>query len=272
MGLLGTIGAVGGAIVGGPMGSVIGGALVGGLIGDSLDSGKKIKGSAEASAQQTSETSKYVADAQLEAAKIASEAQLETAEKARQLNIERYGEAKGYLDPYLGDARVAREQQMIEMGLAPGEAGTAYMETPGYKALQQERQAGAQQAAATSGSLYSGARLKEAADVSGATQSQFYTNYMNMLSSLGSPQVATNLASLGVGQAATMGQQDIAAQQAASGYMTAGTSAAGQALTSGARTAADYRMGGAQAEQAAFGDLLSGGASLFGGALAGGYI
>lgn len=172
----------------------------------------------------------------------ASAAQLQAAREAEALNIERYGEARELLDPYVSEARTAREQQMIEMGLAPGEAGTAYMETPGYQALLGERRQEAEQAAAGAGGLYSGRRIQAAADVGGATQSQFYTNYMNMLQGLGSPGVATNLASLGVGQAATIGQQNIAAQQAA-----------GQT-----------QMAGAAAKQAFYGDVLGGAANIYG--------
>ncbi len=176
------------------------------------------------------------------AAGQAARRQERTAREAQELNIERYGEARELLDPYISEARTAREQQMIEMGLAPGEAGTAYMETPGYQALLEERRGEAQQAAASSGSLYSGRRIQAAADVGGATQSQFYTNYMNMLQNLGSPGVATNLASLGVGQAATIGQQNLAAQQ----------------------VAGQYRVAGAQAQQAATADIIGGAANIYG--------
>ena len=208
-----------GFLVGGPTGA---------LAGYGLASGEEAASEAQAVAGQ------------------ASAAQLKTAEEARQLSIERYGEAKGYLEPYIGEARTAREQQMIEMGLAPGEAGTAYMETPGYQTLLEERQRGVRQEMAGAGTLYSGRRMEAAADVGGETQSQYYTNYMNMLQNLGSPGVATNLASLGVGQAATIGGQDIAAQQAASGYQIAG----------------------AGAKQAFVGDVLGGAANIYSGYLA----
>lgn len=192
-------------------------------------------------------------------AETAAESQIRTGEEVKELSLERFGEAKELLDPYVGEARTAREQMMVEMGLAPGTAGTAYMETPGYESLLEERRKGVKQAAAGAGSLYSGRRVKAAADVSGATQGQFYTNYMNMLSNLGSPGVATNLASLGVGQAATIGQQQLGAQQIASGY-----------LTGGAQQAAGYGMAASQATSGAIGDIIGAGASLYGGYLAGG--
>jgi hypothetical protein len=159
-----------------------------------------------------------------------AEATLQAQREAAALSTERFGEARELLTPYVGEARTAREQLMIEMGLAPGEAGTAYMETPGYQTLLEERQRGVEQAEAGAGTLYSGRRMKAAADVGGATQSQYYTNYMNMLTEMGSPSVATNLASLGTGQAATMGAQQIAAQQVASG-LTIGAAETTQAAT-----------------------------------------
>jgi hypothetical protein len=185
-----------------------------------------------------------------EAAEAQAAATLQSQREARELNIERFGEARELLSPYIEGAGTAREQMMVELGLAPGEAGTAYMETPGYESLLGERQRGAEQAAAGSGSLYSGRRIQSAADVGGATQSQFYTNYMNLLQNMASPTTATNLASMGVNQGTVMGQQQIGAQQVASGYM----------------------MGGAQAQQAAIGDIIGGGAAVMGGAYAGGYI
>ncbi|MCK5609553.1 hypothetical protein KAR91_47200, partial [Candidatus Pacearchaeota archaeon] len=73
-----------------------------------------------------------------EEAEQASEDILQAEREARELNIERYGEAKEYMMPWMEDARTARDQQMIELGLAPGERG-AYMETGGYQDLLSER-------------------------------------------------------------------------------------------------------------------------------------
>lgn len=58
---------------------------------------------------------------------------------------------------------------------------------------------------------------------------QAFTNYMNTLQNLASPQVAQNLASLGVGQGATIGAQNIGAQQAAGAQRVAGQTARDQA-------------------------------------------
>lgn len=150
------------------------------------------------------------------AMEASSEDILTSEREARALSEERFGEAQDLLTPYVEESRTARDQLMVEMGLAPGEAGTAYMETPGYQSLLEERQRGVEQAEAGGGTLYSGRRMKAAGDVGGATQSQYYSNYMNLLQTMGSPSVATNLASLGTGQAATMGAQQVASQQAAS--------------------------------------------------------
>lgn len=127
------------------------------------------------------------------------------AKRAEALNRERWEEAKGYMDPYAADARTARDQMMIEMGLAPGEAGTAYMETGGYQGMLSESQRSVEQASATGGNLYSGARMKAAGEVGAGVQNQFYNNYMTMLQNIGNPDVATNLAGLGMNQGAYMG-------------------------------------------------------------------
>jgi hypothetical protein len=184
----------------------------------------------------------YSANKTSKAIKSGAAATLRASREAEALNIERFGEAKELLDPYIGEARTARDQYMIEMGLAPGEANTAYMETGGYQSLLDERQRGAQGAAAETGSLYSGRRIEAAADIGGATQNQFYQNYMNMLHNLGSPGVATNLASLGVGQAATIGQQNLGAQQVAS----------------------EGQISAAQTQQAAASDIMGAGATMYG--------
>ena len=185
-----------------------------------------------------------------EAAEAQAAATLQAQREAQALNVERYGKAEELLSPYIEGAGTAREQMMVELGLAPGEAGNAYMQTPGYKTMREESQRGVEQAAASGGNLYSGARMKAAGEAGGQVQSQYYTNYMNLLQNMGSPQTATNLASMGVGQGISMGQQQIGAQNVASGYM----------------------MGGAEAKQAAIADVIGGAAAVAGGAYAEGSI
>lgn len=58
---------------------------------------------------------------------------------------------------------------------------------------------------------------------------QAFTNYMNTLQNLASPQVAQNLSALGVGQGATIGSQNIYAQQQAGQTRVAGQQARDQA-------------------------------------------
>ncbi len=161
-------------------------------------------------------------------------------DQSEELNRERFALAEGYMKPYVEDSRTARDQLMIEMGLAPGEANTAYMESPGYLAAM----GGAEQRMASAGSLYSGARA-------GATQqvsSQFYNNYMGMLQNIGNPNVATNLSSLGVNQAATLGSQNL-------GYINAQNMSRSQ---------------GTEAQNAALADMMGGVANAYSGYQAGG--
>jgi len=117
--------------------------------------------------------------------------------------------------------------------------GATYADSPAYlqsmsayDKIEEERIAAVNQGAAGAGSLYSGARGKALAEVGGSTQlaragaeNQFYNNYINMLQGLANPASTTNLSSLGVNQAATIGSQNIAAQTAASNYALQGTAA-----------------------------------------------
>jgi len=138
--------------------------------------------------------------------------------------------------------RRAADQMDVEMGLAPGEAGTAYMQTPGYQAVIDESLRAAEQSATSGGqTLYGGRRIQAAGDVGANIQSQYYTNYMNMLSGMANPQTATNVSSLGMGQGATIGGQNIGAAQSAGAA----------------------RMQGAQATQQAGGDALGSLMALF---------
>ncbi len=185
-----------------------------------------------------------------DASRQASSDTLQVSRETEALNRERFGEAKSLLSPYIQDSRTAQNQLMVELGLSEGEAGTAYMNTPGYQTMLDETREGVNQVAATSGNLYSGRRAEAAGEASGRVQTSFYNNYMNLLTNMASPTPATNLASLGVNQGITMGSQNIAAQDTASGYM----------------------MDAAQTKQAAIGDVIGGAANIYSGGLAGGYI
>jgi hypothetical protein len=100
----------------------------------------------------------------------------------------------------------------------------------------EERLGAVDSAAATSGNLYSGRRASAAAEAGGAVQNQFYNNYMNLLQNMANPESTTNLSSLGMNQGLQMGQQNIAATNAAN----------------------DYNLQGARADSAARADFIGG--------------
>lgn len=166
---------------------------------------------------------------------------------ADKLNRERYSEAQGYLQPYIDESRQGSEQLMVEMGLAPGEAGTAYMETPGYQMAIDERSRAVNTGAAGAGMLYSGRRGLELAKGGSDVHNQYYTNYMNTLQNIANPQAAQNLSALGMNQGLAMGQQNIAAQN----------------------TSSNYKLQGVQAENAATADLVGGLTNVFSGYMQG---
>lgn len=176
-------------------------------------------------------------------------------------------------------------QQMVE-------GGVDVTQMPGYQDIVKERLSAVSQGAAGAGALYSGRRGEALAQVGGeaqrsfatdylnrqqgiagslsaiesgrmdryggltsaraGTESQFYTNYMNMLQNQANPGAAQNLAALGVNQGLQVGQQNIGAQQAASGVSLQGTQAEGAALAdlvSGAGNVASAYMSRPQQQQ-----------------------
>lgn len=158
--------------------------------------------------------------------------------------------AQGFMNPYLESGTGALNQLNVEMGLAPGDAGTAYMNTGGYQTMMDEARAGVDQAAASSGGLYSGRRLQSAGAASGKVQQNYYQNYMNMLSNMASSKDAQFMSQLGVNQM-TGTQRD------ASSMMMQGVGAMNQG-----------DIGAAQAKQSGYGDLI-GAAATVGGAYMG---
>lgn len=179
----------------------------------------------------------YSANRASSAARDAAGATRDTAEQSELLNRERYAEAQGYLDPYIGRSNIAAQQLQAEMGLSQyGDSGQEYTardmsDIPGYQAVMDESLQAAEQSAVSSGSTaYGGRRLEAAGQVGAGVQQSYYTNYMNMLQNLASPTTATNLSSLGMNQGIQMGQQNIAATNTASNYMLEGVSAGNAAL------------------------------------------
>jgi len=187
----------------------------------------------------------YSAKKASSAAKGAARATLETAEQSEALNRERWAEAQGYLDPYIGRAEDAAQQFQAEMGLPSGEEFTPrdISQIPGYQAVMDESLSAAEQSAVSSGSTaYGGRRLEAAGQVGANVQQSYYTNYMNMLQNLSAPTVATNLSSMGMNQGIAMGQQNIAATNIAN----------------------DFRLQGVAAQNAAMADIIGGAASAYG--------
>jgi len=151
--------------------------------------------------------------------------------------------AQQALQPFVTSEQQARQQMAVELGLAPGEAGEAYKQMPGYQAALEERQKQVEQEAATMGTAYSGRRMEEAAKAGSDVQSQYYQNYMNMLGAMASPQTATALASMGMGQPMISGQLPGMGQLYA-GQPGVGGVPGGGALTMGAPGAGQPIVGG----------------------------
>jgi len=157
--------------------------------------------------------------------------------------------------PFLTSAEEAQNQLNVELGLAPGEAGTAYMETPGYKAALDERTKAVEQTAASMGEAYSGRRLEAAAKAGSDVQTQYYTNYMNMLGAQANPETAVTLASLGINQPQTQGnlpgmyspytgETNIQSGSVGSGDLSTGTPGANQRVDMGDLVKGDIGAGG----------------------------
>ena len=86
------------------------------------------------------------------------------------------------------------------------------------------------QGEANAGNLYSGSRGLALRDAGQNVQQSYYTNYMNLLQNMANPKSTTNMASVGVGQAGTIGAQNISATNQANAYRMAGTEAQNAAI------------------------------------------
>ncbi len=177
----------------------------------------------------TAAVGSYSARKTAKATEKAAKGELQAAQEAQVLGEERFGRAEELLAPSLAREEAASQQLMVELGLAPGTPGTAFMQTPAYTGALEAGRNELNQSLANSGLLHSGRRMEAAAQLGQNVQQQFYSNYMNMLGSLAQPQVAQNLSSLGVGQAATMGAQNIGAQSRAGGLGVQGQAVRGAA-------------------------------------------
>ena len=163
---------------------------------------------------------------------VNSEAQARELERARALSNQRLGQASDRLTPWSNMEGEALGAYMGEMGLGPESGrGLAYMGSDNYQAQMNEAQEAIGQNAAYSGeTVYGGRRLKRSGEAGARIQDQFQNNYMNMLSSTANPTTATNLSSLYLDQAATMGAQGGATYNSIASNTGAATQAAqGQA-------------------------------------------
>jgi len=172
-------------------------------------------------------------------AERSSAASLAAGERSQEFTRERLALAQGLVDPYVQREVQTSNQLLYELGMAPyvepeGQSrypniapieGGAYQQGPGYQQLQQAGSSAVSQGATNVGDLYGGARGEALSQVDPSIEGQFYTNYLNQLQNLASPQVSQNIGALAVGQGATVGAQGIAAQRLASDYNLQGTAA-----------------------------------------------
>lgn len=177
----------------------------------------------------------YAANESSKASDRAGRRTEDAAMRAEGLSRERFEESQRLLDPSIQREEAASNQMMVELGLREPEegstAGSAYRETEGYQNLMDESLRAVEQSAASAGgTAYGGRRLQEAGRVGAGVESSYYSNYMNMLQNMASPRSATNLSSMGMGQAAQIGGQNIAATNTANQYSLMGTQAENQAL------------------------------------------
>ncbi len=214
------------------------------------------------------------------AAEKEAAATLQASREAQALNEQRYADTLSRMRPYMQGAETGYGQLLTEMGLADGES--LYMDSPYATGIEEAyavdpnmmqmiEEAGLDAATyglAGRGEAYGGTRFRELADIGarnklaalqyqqgqrqqkyGAQQTAL-SNYMNTLQNIANPQVAQNVSSLGLGQAANIGAQNIAAQQGAS----------------------DLRLSGMMSNQQGQTEALGMGMDLFGDAMRGGYI
>lgn len=146
--------------------------------------------------------------------------------------------------------RVSQAQQVIDSRQGdqqPEVASTAYLDLPSYKGAVTEGVSAVNQGAATSGSLYSGARGEALKDVGQSVQQTYYNNYMNILQGMANPASTTNLSNMGIGSAASMGNVNAATASQINASNLAGV---GQSNA--------YNLQGTQAQNAAIADIAGG--------------
>lgn len=200
----------------------------------------------------------YSANKASKAAGRSADATLAAAEMTEERLQRGYEDAEGRLSPFIGSELAANRQLMIEMGLTPppvympgsdrkledlrsqplqgpagpaAQPGTAYMQTPAYKAAMEEGIGAVNQGAAGAGALYSGSRGLALRDVGQSVQQSFYNNYMNILQSMANPTTATNLSNIGIGVAGSINDQNALATTQANNARLAGQQASGAVMS-----------------------------------------
>lgn len=152
-------------------------------------------------------------------AENAEDAQFAASQQALAAQMKRYKEAQENLSPYMQSGEGANSIISRLFGLDGQPADmSAFEASPGYQFRLQQGLDALQNSAAARGGLFSGATGKAINDYAGQSASQEFDNYVNRLFGFSQQgnNTATNLANLGMGQAANMGQiyQNIGNNQA----------------------------------------------------------
>ncbi len=170
-----------------------------------------------------------------ETAKEAGETQAAAAREALALQQQQFGETKELLSPFVSGGAAAFEQQQALSGVlgpeAQAKAYKQYQESPGVAFQREQGTRAATQAAAATGGLGGGSRLKAISEFNQGLALQDFQNQFNRLGAVTGVGLgaATSLGGFGAQSAAGQGQ---AIQQAA-GYQAAGQVGRAQAFQSG---------------------------------------
>jgi len=130
--------------------------------------------------------------------------------------------AEGRINPWIEGGQAANTQLMAQLGLGGGQAFDV-TQLPGYQRSLEQGLSAVNQAGAGAGMLMSGQRLKGLQQAGQDVFGQYYGDYMNRITGLGSQGLgaATNLSQMGLGAAGNMSnmmmqqaQQEAAAEAA----------------------------------------------------------
>ncbi len=155
----------------------------------------------------------------------ASGALMSSARGNERMQRDVFGNIQERFTPFMDSERQAIGQLGAEMGLAPGEQFKGYRDTPAYMAAQdasrvaEEEAIGAiDQAAGNSGTLYSGSRgaalidrAKKGSYERAGIESNYYTNYMNILQGMANPSSTNAVSGYETGMAGNIGSTNMSA-------------------------------------------------------------